>query len=80
LAPASGEDLWFLPQAAVVWRLASLVTCPDASFACFAFHHAWRYSAATLLTEQVEKLMYELSMWRATPELKARSCLKALLV
>ncbi|KAL4856631.1 Phosphoenolpyruvate carboxylase 1 [Chlorella vulgaris] len=36
-----------------------------------------RLSAATLLTEQVEKLMYELSMWRATPELKARSCLEA---
>jgi hypothetical protein len=29
-------------------------------------------SATSLMTEQVEKLMYELSMWRATPELKAR--------
>jgi hypothetical protein len=29
-------------------------------------------SAVTLLTEQVEKLMFELSMWRASPELKAR--------
>ncbi|KAL4423808.1 hypothetical protein ABPG75_001109 [Micractinium tetrahymenae] len=29
-----------------------------------------RLSATSLLTDQVEKLMYELSMWRATPELK----------
>lgn len=27
-------------------------------------------SAVTLMTEQVEKLMFELSMWRASPELK----------
>jgi phosphoenolpyruvate carboxylase len=32
-----------------------------------------RLSAVTLMTEQVEKLMYELSMWRASPELKARA-------
>ena len=29
-----------------------------------------RRSAVTLMTEQVEKLMYELSMWRASPDLK----------
>lgn len=27
----------------------------------------------TLMIEQVEKLMYELSMWRASPELKVRT-------
>ena len=30
-------------------------------------------SAVTLMTEQVEKLMYELSMWRASPELKVHT-------
>lgn len=32
-----------------------------------------RLSAATLLTEQIEKLMFELSVWRASPELHARA-------
>lgn len=32
-----------------------------------------RLSAVTLIAEQVEKLMFELSMWRASPELKERA-------
>lgn len=32
-----------------------------------------RLSAVTLLTEQIEKLMFELSVWRASPELHARA-------
>jgi phosphoenolpyruvate carboxylase len=32
-----------------------------------------RLSAATLLMEQVERLMFELSVWRASPELEARA-------
>lgn len=32
-----------------------------------------RLSAVTLLTEQIERLMFELSVWRATPELHARA-------
>lgn len=32
-----------------------------------------RLSAATLLMEQIERLMFELSIWRASPELHARA-------
>jgi phosphoenolpyruvate carboxylase len=32
-----------------------------------------RLSAAALLTEQIERLMFELSVWRAAPELHARA-------
>ena len=32
-----------------------------------------RLSAVTLLTEQIERLMFELSMWRASPELHQRA-------
>lgn len=32
-----------------------------------------RLSAVTLLTEQIERLMFELSVWRASPELHARA-------
>lgn len=31
-----------------------------------------RLSAVTLLSEQIEKLMFELSVWRASPELMVR--------
>ena len=84
-AGAGGRLQGVQQQAVVCIWPATWIACVHMSGCCLLLDcrfplltqpHAMRSllcSAVTLLTEQVERLMYELSMWRASPELKARA-------